>query len=126
MNQRVQNTESYYEWLRQKEELVNRYFDFNLFGSLAIEVKEMHVRPKVVKDNFLEIGITNHNEKLCMYIGDDDNKGRIFLYGWKGFNEYYEKDIDGNEVEYHQEDIYGFSVIAKSFSEFLEMLYVNG
>ena len=111
MNQRVQNTESYYEWLGQKEELFNKYFDYNCFGLIKTFIEKMYAEPKAFKSNFLEIGITNQDEKLCIYIGDDDNKGRIFLYGWKGFNEYYEKDIDGNDVEYHQEDIYGFSVI---------------
>lgn len=121
-----QNTESYYQWIEQKEELLNRYFDFDCFGSVKKLIKEIYTEPKVFLSNFLEIGITDHDEKLCMCIEDNVNNGRIFPYGWKDFYEYYTYDQDGNEVEYHQEEVYGFQKIAESFEEFLQELYVNG
>ena len=85
----------------------------------------MYAEPKVFRYNFLEIGITNQDEKLCMCIEDDVNNGQIFLY-YSFDEEYYNTDQDGNKVEYHQQEVYRLQKIAKSFEEFLQILYANG
>jgi hypothetical protein len=131
-NKKIQsNTASYNEWLEAKENLFNTYFDIILQGSLrASKVQEMHIAPKIFKTDFLEIGITDNEDKICIYIGNDKHenfsKGAICLYGWLRFDERYDYDSKSNEVEYFQDDVYGFSHIATDFSKFLEILYCNG
>jgi len=63
---------------------------------------------------------------ICIYIGNEEHsnltKGAICLYGWLRFDERYTHDAEGNELEYFQDDVYGFSHIAADFSKFLEIL----
>ena len=125
------NTTSYNEWLRAKENLFNTYFDIILQGSLrASKVQEMYITPKIFKTDFLEIGNTDNEDKICIYVGNDKHenfsKGAICLYVWLRFDERYDYDSKSNEFEYFQDDVYGFSHIATDFSKFLEILYCNG
>lgn len=117
---------SFCQWVAQGAILDNRYFDIHLSdrdkSSIVKYIEQICSKPKQFKDQFLEIGSTNSDEKICIYIGDGIKKGQIFLYGWQDFNEYYSYDSEGN-AEYHQDDVYGFRQIAKNFTEFFEMLY---
>jgi hypothetical protein len=131
-NKEIQsNTTSYNEWLEAKENLFNTYFDITLQGRLrTLKVQEMHVTPKIFKNDFLEICVTENEDKICIYIGNEEHsnltKGAICLFGWLRFDERYTHDAEGNELEYFQDDVYGFSHITADFSKFLEILYCNG
>jgi hypothetical protein len=125
------NSQSYNEWLEAKENLFNTYFDITLQGRLrTLKVQSMHITPKIFENDFLEIGVTDNEDKICIYVGNDKHenfsKGSICLYGWLRFDERYDYDSKSNEVEYFQDDVYGFSHIAADFSKFLEILYCNG
>lgn len=122
-----QHLVSYNNWLNSEEDLLNRYFDLGSFKSVETKlVKEMHNKPKLFKDNFLEIGVDDNDDKICLYNGEGKHNGSIYLFGWLCFNERYSYDREGNEVEYFQDDVYGYIPLAKNFNDFLEMLYCNG
>ena len=125
------NSKSYNEWLERGENLLNTYFNINLQGRLrTLKVQKMHVAPKRLENDFLEIGIADNDDKICIYIGEKEYKnfakGTISLFGWLSFRERYTYDTEGNELEYFQDDVYGFSHISSDFSKFLEILYCNG
>lgn len=130
-----QNLTGCSEWLERKEELPGLCFDVKRrYGTYAVRINKMHAEPKKFScdfltketDHFLEIGATNGDEKICIYTGNGNLNGNIHLFGLIDIAESYSYDADGNEDEYHQDDVYGFMHIAKSFDDFFNMAYING
>ena len=69
------NSQSYNEWIEAKENLFNTYFDITLQGRLrTLKVQEMHITPKIFKTDFLEIGVTDNEDKICIYVGNDKHE----------------------------------------------------
>jgi hypothetical protein len=129
------NLTSYINWLNRDEELLDRYFNVNILNFLETRrIKEMHKAPKPFKsrfngterDEYLEIGIDSADEQLCICTKDGEYNGSIYLYGWINFAESYSYDADGNEAEYQQRDVYGFTLVAKNFEDFFNMAYIEG
>jgi hypothetical protein len=126
------NLTSYNEWLSSTERLLNRYFDIdqdNFISESERLIKQMHTEPKKFINDFLEIGIVidrgEQEEQLCIYNGDGKLQGGIYLYGLQNVTEEYWYSSEDAE-EYHKCYRYGFTLIAKSFDDFLKDLYCNG
>jgi len=127
-----QNLTSYNEWLSISERLCNRYFDIdqdNFISERERLIKQMHTEPKKFINDFLEIATVvdreQREEQLCIYNGDGKLQGGIYLYGLQNVTEEYLYSYDGAE-ECHKCYRYGFTLIAKSFDDFLKDLYCNG
>lgn len=73
---------------------------------------------------FLVIGKTNNDYEICVGTGEE-NFGKVYLYGFLGFDEWFSKNEYGDNDEYHQEDVCGFQKITNTIEEFSDAQYCN-
>jgi len=122
--------EEYKNWVAQDGVLLNRYFDIMEHKQIATKhITKLHSSTKEllevsdeIANNFVEIGEDSNGEKICLNKSTDG----VYQYGWRNFGESYSYNKDGDIIDYHQDDVYGFKKIANSFNELLQELYCNG
>lgn len=132
------NLTSYNKWLDSGEKLKNRLFEFDAAKKSSafpiLAVKEMHSTPKQFNSDYLEIGITDSNEKICIYTGDRKAKNGVFVFTDMLDEESCWYNQDGTPSESADREIidrcgggyqYGFDIVAKNFDAFLNISYLE-
>ena len=126
------NLTSYNKWLNSGEKLHSRFFEFDVAKKSSafpiLAVKEMHSTPKQFNSDYLEIGVDDWDQKICIYTGDTKAKNGVFVFTFNLYPEFCIYDQNGDEVEYSTQDAldqsggdckYGFALITKTFDDFV-------
>lgn len=94
--------------------------DFNRLMNSITEFCLTDWQPGLIEE-CMPFAVTKNGSLICFDV-TKDNYGKIYRYGYLGIREYPIYNNEGEIEDCDQEDIYGFSLIADSFTDFVENL----